>query len=123
MVAEASTLRSRLLRSLRGITLIAAPTLGCGWAFADTLTANAVMPGCREFLVPDSGREAWGQSYCVGLINGLAYGDHSCAPPGVTTAQTMRVIVQYIDSRPARMHEDFRKLAREATKAAWPCPR
>ena len=35
--------------------------------------------------------------------------------------QTVRVVVQYIDSRPERMHEDFKKLALEAMKAAWPC--
>src|SRR4029453_4871755 len=29
--------------------------------------------------------------------------------------------VQYIDARPARMHEDFRILAAEAMRAAWPC--
>lgn len=115
--------RSRL--SLSGFVLIAAALmLSGGSAFADTTSANATMPGCREVLVPDSRKDAWGQPYCVGVIDGLAMvRDNSCTPPDVTTNQVIRVVVQYIDARPARMHEDFRKLALEATKAAWPCQR
>jgi hypothetical protein len=42
-------------------------------------------------------------------------------PDGVTTGQEVRVVIAYIDARPARMHEDFRSLALEALRAAWPC--
>jgi hypothetical protein len=108
--------------SLRGIIVIAAAMLSSGAAFADTTSANATMPGCREFLVRDSRKEAWGQPYCVGVIVGLMMvSDNSCGPPNATTNQIIRVVVQYIDARPARMHEDFRKLALEALRAAWPC--
>ena len=114
--------RSQLTQRLCGIVVIAALMLNGRAAFADdTLSANAVMPGCRKFLVSDSQKEPWGQPYCVGLINGVAYRDDHCAPPYVTTSQSIRVVVQYIDSRPARMHEDFRKLAADAMKEAWPC--
>jgi hypothetical protein len=30
-------------------------------------------------------------------------------------------VVKYIDDRPARMHENFKVLAIEALRAAWPC--
>ena len=41
----------------------------------------------------------------------------------VTLGQMVRVIVAYIDARPARVHEDFRLLALEALVDAWPCKR
>jgi hypothetical protein len=59
----------------------------------------------------------------VGTIVGLEYlrkGGH-CTPEGVTQGQILQVVIQYIDAQPARMHEDFRKLALEAMNAAWPC--
>jgi hypothetical protein len=55
------------------------------------------------------------------LLEGLDYEGVQCRPREVTLGQIVRVVVQYIDSRPARMHEDFRVLAFEAMKAAWPC--
>src|SRR5258708_36562087 len=93
----------------------------CGAAFAerDVNSANAVMPGCRDFISPSSEKKPWEQMYCAGLIAGLHYA--SCSPGSATTNQVARVVIQYIDARPARMHEDFRGLALEAMKAAWPC--
>jgi hypothetical protein len=107
---------------LGGIVVIAALMLSGGSAFAET-SANTIMPGCRAFLT-QSNRELWGSPFCAGVIVGLrAVPDISCEPDSVTTGQVVRVLVQYIDARPARMHEDFRKLALEAMKAAWPCQR
>ena len=42
-------------------------------------------------------------------------------PERVTTEQMVRVVVTYIEGRPARMHEPFNHLALEALRAAWPC--
>jgi Rap1a immunity proteins len=47
--------------------------------------------------------------------------DSECRPAGVTIAQEVRVVVVYIDARPARMHEPFKMLVVEALRAAWPC--
>jgi hypothetical protein len=116
--------RSKL--NLREIVVIGALMLGSGAAFAaeDVNSANYLMPACRELLNPNSNVRAYDQGTCAGLITGLSYLDiNSCKPSGVTRGQTYRVVVQYIDSRPARMHEDFRDLALEAMKAAWPCKR
>jgi hypothetical protein len=45
-------------------------------------------------------------------------------PEGQTTvAQQVRIVAAYIDARPNRLHEDFRVLALEALKDAWPCKR
>jgi hypothetical protein len=88
------------------------------------LAALMLSGGSEELLVPNSRNEVWGQAFCVGLLKGLMYQNQSsCPPDGVTVGQIYRFVVQYIDSRPARMHEDFRKLALEAMKAAWPCKR
>jgi hypothetical protein len=35
--------------------------------------------------------------------------------------QLVRVVVAYIDQRPARLHESFLNLALEALTDAWPC--
>jgi hypothetical protein len=32
-----------------------------------------------------------------------------------------RTVVRYIDDRPSRLEEDFRELALEALRQAWPC--
>ena len=85
-------------------------------------SANYIMPGCREFLAEDSRKEAWGQAFCTGLISGIAYMiDDICIPDSVTRLEIVRVVVQYIDARPVRIHEDFSKLSEEAMRAAWPC--
>ena len=39
----------------------------------------------------------------------------------VTYEQAVRVVVAYIDQRPARAHETFEFLAFEALERAWPC--
>jgi Rap1a immunity proteins len=115
--------RSRL--SLSGIVVIAALMLSGGSAFADELdSANYAMQGCRHYMNLDDNIDPFRQGLCSGLIRCLIYEtDDICTPKGVTVAQTARVVVQYIDARPARMHEDFRALALEAMKAAWPCKR
>ena len=70
----------------------------------------------------------WRPVPCAGIISGLAYtvkflppDSSSCIPQGVTIGDMGRVVVAYIERRPERMHEDFRKLAVEAWHEAWPC--
>jgi hypothetical protein len=85
-------------------------------------SANNFLPGCKGTL----GTEMWEQRRCAGFIEGLEYGVGGrdfCPPNGVTTVQSVTVVVKYIEARPQRMHEDFGKLAIEAMQAAWPCKR
>jgi Rap1a immunity proteins len=96
----------------------------------DFNSANYRMEGCRAALAD---RATYNTGYCLGLVDGIVFGefghDTYCFPPisaagaGVTLKQIVRVVVAYIDARPARMHEDFRKLALEALVDAWPCKR
>jgi hypothetical protein len=43
------------------------------------------------------------------------------ATPEAINSQAVRIVVQFIDARPARLHERFTLLALEALTAAWPC--
>jgi hypothetical protein len=111
-----------MFQFLRGIVLITALTLNCGAAFAAEVgSADFIMPSCRAALglqtdgPPNAG-------LCIGLIDGLGYQRPGiCIPNGVSLSQGVKVVVQYIDNHPARLHERFEKLALEALLAAWPC--
>jgi hypothetical protein len=113
--------RSQLILSLRAAIVALMVSHGAAFAANDDHSANEVMPGCRQF---GQGAPNFGTPYCVGLVDGLNYlHANSCPPSEVTSGQMVRVVVQYIDRRPARMHENFKKLALEALTAAWPCKR
>src|SRR5262249_17902256 len=76
----------------------------------DTSSANYVMPGCRDFISSNSVTPAYPfvQGFCAGVIQGLIYDSHDiCLPSGVEKGQAVRIVVQYIDSQPARLHENF----------------
>ena len=91
---------------------------------ANEVSANMIMPGCRAALGRPSPENDYLRGICTGIVFALNVGVGSiyCPPTGVTTEQVLRVIVQYIDQRPTRMHEPFLTLATEAHRAAWPCP-
>jgi hypothetical protein len=118
---------------LRDIALIVAMILGCGVAIAepDKASADYVMLGCRTAVSPitfsntvESKEDASRTALCFGIINGLTYiGQHfgTCLPVGTTSQQAVSVVVQYIDSHPEKIHENFNSLAVEALREAWPC--
>jgi hypothetical protein len=64
---------------------------------------------------------------CYGRISGVSdmaqLARWTCSPVGAKREQTLRIVVQYIDARPARMQERFTVLALEALKEVWPCRR
>jgi len=116
---------SQLTLTLRGVVLIATLMLclqGVALAEQNPYSVTYVMPGCRAFIKGGS-LNSFKQGWCSGLITGLAQMHRRCMPPQLTQRQLASAIVQYIDARPARMHEDFRILAAEAMQAAWPCKR
>ena len=86
-------------------------------------SANYVAAGCRDFIArrPDS---PYAQGLCAGKVEAIAvFATGICYPAEVTVGQMIRVVVRYIDERPARLHENFLILADEAMRAAWPCRR
>jgi hypothetical protein len=101
-------------------------------------SANEVMKGSallsqkpNEREASDAFFDAFIRGICVGTVSTLAVAAASleraagvCLPEGQTTvAQQVRIVAAYIDARPNRLHEDFRVLALEALKDAWPCKR
>jgi Rap1a immunity proteins len=112
---------------LSGISFIVLALLGAHSAFAqkDIYSADYIVPGCRDFIGVDTGN-AHLRGYCVDLAIGVArdaYPPRICLPREVTDEQIVRVVVQYIDSQPARLQEDFVRLATEALRKTWPCKR
>jgi Rap1a immunity proteins len=94
-----------------------------GHAEERAASANDVMKGCHAFI-KKSDSDAFLKGVCAGVahaLSGIAWTREVCVPSGVTVRQEVRVVAAYIDARPARLHEDFRQLALEALKDAWPC--
>jgi hypothetical protein len=88
-------------------------------------SAHFMLPHCKRFLdVP--GKGTFTEGVCAGSITTLGFvgqvlNKRFCYPASVTNEQMVRLVVAYIEARPARMHEDFRTLALEALREAWPC--
>src|SRR5258708_36023523 len=102
-------------------------------------TADHIMQGCRGCVDPNSVRSPIEieVGLCLGIIRGVASLGVSLSalpatrasapalcldiPYGPTIDQFVKVVVAYIEARPARMHEQFEGLTLEALRAA--CPR
>ena len=111
---------------LRALVVAAALMAGGCLAFGqDEHSANIWLPGCRGYISDDAvtnASDAYKQGQCSGAIGALVATDPDiCPPEGAEVQQAARIAVQYIDSQPARLHENFLGLARDALRAAWPC--
>ena len=129
--------KSRRRREARDATAVCALALLAAFLLAqnvdasDRNSAKFLVPACQRFVALSDGDtlvSALHQGVCVGIIEGIGYvsgslppGLRSCLPEGVTQEQMVGAIVSYIKRRPERMHEDFRELAIEAMREAWPC--
>lgn len=73
-------------------------------------SANFITVGCRDGI---SG-EPFLRGLCAGMVATIFYFSHThfafCPPNGSNVGQATRVVVLYIDQRPARIHEDFMAL-------------
>ena len=112
---------------LRISAVVAAMILSCGFAVAEdaVFSADDLMAGCRAYLVKNiSTEDYFAAKYCAQIIDGIiGAGRGVCPPASSTEEQAAGVVVKYIDARPARLHEYFEKLAREALRTAFPCKR
>jgi hypothetical protein len=114
-------------------------------AAEDPESANYILPGCRQVLArqrPSNFMVAQ-MMVCVGKVHSIfvvlkmrrlfqdsldrrdpggARSLCSDPPENVTPEQMIRVIVAYIEARPAELHKDFDWLATLALAEAWPCP-
>jgi hypothetical protein len=130
---------SRITASLFGAAL--ALTVTTAGAEKDIHNANHAIPSCRDFVNRANLGSSFEQGHCLGTIEGIAYMGVNLTeyrfsndrlplwarlhcmdvPDGVTGEQLVRVVVAYIDARPARMHELFDVLVIQALREAWPC--
>lgn len=95
--------------------------LTCEEVFAEDLSASSRIVGCRNY-VSSSKDDLLLQGYCAGAVQALVeFAAGACAPKGATNVQGVQIVVKYVDARPARLHENFNKLAAEALRQAWPC--
>jgi len=109
---------------LRVIIVMAAIILSCGFAFADdaAFSAHDLMAGCRAYIRNTiSNEDYFAAKYCAQIIDGIVGTERGMCPPASSNEERAGVVVKYIDARPARLHENFEKLAREALRAAFPC--
>jgi len=93
----------------------------------DYFSANYLLPGCKEAASDSPGNNiflAWKSGRCTGAVETLTYfSKFGCfdPPPRATVLQELQVVVRYIEARPHRTHENFKELALEALREAWPC--
>jgi Rap1a immunity proteins len=92
------------------------------------LSGREVYDGCRNFA-QKTDSELFYQGVCAGIIDDLAYYRLSlpedmtyCPPNGISLGQAVRAVVDYMESHPGILDEDFRRIAIIALRAAWPCP-
>jgi hypothetical protein len=83
------------------------------------------MPGCRSFANQDNLlRYDFSGGVCSGIVEALMSVGATlgiCRSPESTVDQGVRIVVEYVDSQPARLNENFNSLAVEALRKAWPC--
>jgi len=109
------------LLALTGVTLVVLTASGPASAQAGFFR----MPGCRSYLNPDNmTRYDFSSGVCSGTVEALMSAGPAlgiCHPPDSTIDQGVRLVVQYVDRRAARLNENFTALAIEALRKAWPC--
>jgi hypothetical protein len=108
----------------------------CAWSSAgyaqndSTSNGNTLLPACKNFISVAGGGviDAFKQGECTGVVRvllrvgeALAPKFQSCHPQEATLGQAVRVVIQFLETRPERLHEDFIPLAAEAMSIAWPC--
>lgn len=113
--------------------LALAGVLFAGSAFGQSLSANEVLPGCRDVIRgrsdPAQGEAALVKGgVCMGFLEAMRdmaalaeAKSRACVPPEVINGQVATVVVRYVDSRPAQWHEPFSGLVLAALHEAWPC--
>jgi hypothetical protein len=122
----------RLCSCLAFVLVVAISSTSVGFAQQqrDVRSANAIMPGCRNAIANEghsnTAFDAYQRGICRGLVGAMFYWRKYlffCAPEGATAGQALRIVVHFIDSHPARLHERFEDLAIDALQSAWPCKR
>ena len=121
----------RLVRAFIWAALIVSASEAAAQPPTGDTSVNAIFRGCKAIVegqTRDAQLYALG-NFCGGIVVGLAsVGQQlslpewqSCAPATSEARQLAQVVVNYIETHPERMREDFRRLTLEAFHDAWPC--
>lgn len=115
------------------IALIALSACLCSPVKSQNIDAlNVTLPNCKAWLdsfdhksSPEGSRmDGVNQGRCIGIVEGLfAAAVDICAPSGTNLNQTVRLVVSYIESLPEPRLDNFKALALEGMRRAWPCGR
>src|SRR5262245_16693505 len=76
----------------------------------DVESADSMVAGCRDYLGERTGN-GFIRGLCVGLIIGALKNGGGICFRGVKLREVVQAVVDYIDSQPARVHENFNNLA------------
>jgi hypothetical protein len=87
-----------------------------------------IFPGCQA-AANDSTADQAKQAVCIGATKTFAYfasslqpaAGRSCPPGGMTVQQELKVVAQWMEQHPERLHEAFEALLAAAFQEAWPC--
>jgi hypothetical protein len=112
-------------RSVAGAALVATILVTNG-AWAQNLhymySARIRMPECRAFLSLTARNDKLVGEQCAAIVSELILtAKVFCMPKKATLRDAVRIVVRYVDARPARQSENFILLAREGLREAWPC--
>ncbi|WP_341232344.1 Rap1a/Tai family immunity protein [uncultured Methylophaga sp.] len=101
-----------------------------------TGTGNELLSECTSairYLDEGQGKDHFGIGHCLGLIQGIrdtldlfSYahpesGLKACIPTQVTTMQNIRVVVDYLQKNPDKLHQDTIVLTLIALREGFPC--
>lgn len=128
---SAGLTKKRLPRKFLIGTVVAA-ILVASWAARaeDTTSGNYFLEACRAAANNlSAAKDPFKSGVCVGQIEALSQAAssltqdfvHSCIPNTVTRQQMAKVVVAYMDSHPAFLHEPLGVLILLAFASAWPC--
>jgi hypothetical protein len=98
-------------------------------AAAQEDTGNYMLPYCQA-LVQGKPGDVGMAGVCAGTISALVYVGHAlpgavrfCPPRNTPNGQHQRVVLAYLERNPPSLHLNFKELALNAMREAWPCPR
>jgi len=66
--------------------------------------------------------DAWRAGYCIGIVTGVS--DESpqhCSPEDAIVAQSIRVVLKFLQDHPEKLHQRRTWLAAEALRKAFRC--
>ncbi len=115
-------------KSTTALVLFACLFLGQPTRAQDVSSANSNLAGCKAILTNAQG--TFSQGICAGSVYTMLFVGYRlrqdtsfCPPVNVTIEQGIRVLVQYLESQPQNLHENFQGLMLRSFRDAWPCSR